>query len=64
MKTKRGKSMNNKISKGNILISLSIILGSVIVSATIYLAMSKLIEVLTLLLYWKVGRSYDEKTEL
>ncbi len=43
--------MNNKISKGDILISLSIILGSVIVLATIYLAMSKLIEVLTLLLY-------------
>lgn len=50
MKTKRGKSMNNKISKGDILISLSIILGSVIVSGTIYLVISKLIEALTLLL--------------
>lgn len=42
--------MNNKIPKGDILISLSIILGSIIVSGTMYLAISKLIEALTLLL--------------
>ncbi len=42
--------MNNKIPKGDILIALSIILGSIIISGTIYLTISKLIEVLTALL--------------
>ena len=41
--------MNNKISKRDILISLSIILGSIIISATIESVMSKLTEVLFLL---------------
>lgn len=42
--------MNNKIPKGDILISLSIILGSIIISGTIYLGMSNLIDTLTVLL--------------
>lgn len=41
--------MNNKISKRDILISLSIILGSIIISATIESVMSELTEVLFLL---------------